>query len=83
MLLVAITFFGLLLLGMPVGFVLGIAGLLCAISPNWQRATIPLTLASIGVGVTASSLRPVFQRRRGRIGLERAQAYFGPQPVAP
>ena len=63
--------------------VLGIAGLLCAISPNWQRATIPLTLASIGVGVTASSLRPVFQRRRGRIGLERAQAYFGPQPVAP
>lgn len=56
--------------------VLGVAGILTALSPDTQSASLPLIVGGIGLGVVSSSLRPIFERRRGRAALEKAQQVY-------
>jgi hypothetical protein len=57
--------------------VLGVAGILTALSPDTQSASLPLILGGIGLGIASSSLRPIYERKRGRAALERAQKVYG------
>lgn len=61
--------------------VLGVAGLLVAIGPRSAQWSLPLILGGLALGITSSSIKPIFERRRGKLALERAQRQFGPRPV--
>lgn len=65
------------LLPMQIGStVIGIAGLLTAIVPRYQALSVPLIVGGLGLGVTAGALRPIFERKRGILALEKAQEIY-------
>lgn len=62
--------------------VLGIGGLLAAIGgPRISNWSLPLIFGGLGLGITSSALRPIFERERGKKALEKAQEVYGPQAV--